>query len=279
MNRTLIGLLQASRIPNLFVIALAQLMGAWLLIRNGQVQDFDLPLALLMVSTMMVAGAGYIINDYFDLKIDLINRPDDVVVGRELSRRNALLFHTLISVAAVGVGWFAHPRVALMHFVSVTLLWLFSGYLKRFYLGKMLIAALAAGTVMAVAWMYWVFSFKLLAFAVFGGAIIWVRELVKDMENIKGAHEFGIESVPEVWGIRATKRLIATIGTVGLVLLAWFIYRVQDNLMFWYYVGLAPFLVWFAIRLFQADQREHFTFLRWFTNFLVLAGLVSMAFV
>jgi 4-hydroxybenzoate polyprenyltransferase len=117
------GALIASRIPNLIIIGLTQFLSTYMLMRHGLIISIGLPFVLLTVSTMMVAAGGYVINDYYDAKIDMVNRPNQVVVGRSLSRRKALAYHLIISSLAIIIGFFVSWKLALIHFFAVALIW------------------------------------------------------------------------------------------------------------------------------------------------------------
>lgn len=271
-----VGVLMAVRLPNLLVIGCTQLLAAAMLQRHGQIPDVGLDIYLVILSTMMVAAGGYVINDYYDLKIDLMNRPDEVIVGRELSRRKAIISHTLISVTAVGIGFWVSNKIGLTHIFSVTLLWWYSNHLRRLIIGKTVIACLTAIAVLLVGFLYDVVSYPLMAFGAFGAAIIWIRELIKDMENAPGERAFGVVSVPEVLGVRATKWFILLIAGIGAALLTFFIFQVDRPLFSYYYLSISPFVVTFGWLLFRADRRVHYKRLRYFSNFLILAGVASM---
>jgi 4-hydroxybenzoate polyprenyltransferase len=273
------GILLASRVPNLLIIGVTQYCSAYMLTRHGLMDDIGLHVYLLILSTMLVAAGGYIINDYYDLKIDMVNRPDRVVVGRELSRRKALLTHTLISLLAVLMGLYISWQVALLHTFSVTVLWYYSNYLRRIFIGKAVIAMLTAISILMVGLAFGVVSYRLMAFAAFGAVIVWIREIIKDMENAPGESAFGVESVPSVWGYRGAKTFIMIIATIGCLLLAYFIYKVQSPIFTYYYLSLIPFLIGFGLLLTGSDRRQHYRRLRHFTNLLILAGVLSMLFV
>ncbi len=273
------GVFLASRVPNLLIIGITQYCSAYMLMRNGFLGDIGLDVYVLILSTMLVAAGGYIINDYYDLKIDMVNRPDRVVVGRELSRRKALLTHTLISMMAILMGLYISWQVALIHTFSVTVLWYYSNYLRRIFIGKAVIAMLTAISILIVGFAFGIVSYRLMAFAAFGAAIVWIREIIKDMENAPGETAFGVESVPSVWGYRGAKTFILMITSAGCLLLVYFIYKVQTPIFTYYYLSLIPALILFAFLLFRADRRQHYRRLRHFTNLLILAGVLSMLFV
>src|SRR5579871_702392 len=97
------GFIKITRFWNLLIIALAQYFTAVFLI--GFEKIWDLRLFLLSTSTVIIAAAGYIINDYYDVKIDLINKPERVVIGKQIARRYAILFHSALSIIGTGIGF------------------------------------------------------------------------------------------------------------------------------------------------------------------------------
>ena len=119
---TLAALLRLTRFWNLVIIGLAQYCAAGFLIDSSKL--FDVELLLLSTSTVLIAAAGYIINDYYDVKIDLINKPDRVVIGKSIPRRYAILFHTSLSVTGVGIGLLLNWRIGMVNFLSAFFLWL-----------------------------------------------------------------------------------------------------------------------------------------------------------
>lgn len=270
------GLLSASRVPNLLIVAGSQLAAAVMLERHGVWEIEEIGLFLLIITTMMVAAGGYIINDYYDAKIDLVNRPNQVVIGKTLSRRKALVAHLIISGSAVLFGAFVSWKIALLHLFSVSLLWYYSNHLRRLFIGKIAIGILSALTLLSLGVAFGVTSYRLMAFATFGGAIIWIRELVKDLENDLGERQFGVQNVPSVWGVRGTKNLITAVSIIGMSLLVYFMFQVDSKLFYYYYLALSPLTVLFGARLYRADRKDHYRSLRHLINFLILAGLASM---
>ncbi len=224
----------------------------------------------------MVAAGGYIINDYYDAKIDFVNRPHKVIVGKYLSRRKALILHVILSIMAIAIGYVVSWKIAMLHVVSVSFLWYYSNHLRRFFIGKIVISLLTGLCILSVGLTFEIVSLKLMAYAAFGGTIVWVRELIKDMENAEGENMFGVESVPKVWGFTTTKRFIAIIGVAGLSLLVYFMIRVDSKPFYILYASMIPLFVLFIVWLIRADRKAHFRRLRHLINLLILVGLSSM---
>ncbi len=270
----LVGFLRVSRIPNLIVIAFAQALVV-VFILNQHI--LDLRLALVIVSTLMVAAAGYLINDYYDQKIDMINRPEKVVVGISLKRRRALLIHSGLNLAAIFLGFYVDIFVGLVHLFSSVSLWLYSNYLRRLPLiGNLTIAALAGMTFLILPLYYRMSNDIVLIYALFACIMVMIREIIKDILDVKGEEAFGCLTIPVIWGIRGAKILIYLIIVIGAVLLLGFLTFQINWLLRIYFMLLAPVFLWFIYRLYRADTSEDFLNLRKFCNYIIFTGLTSI---
>src|ERR1700742_3328339 len=113
---TIKALLRLTRFWNLVVIVFAQYCTVAFLIGFDAVKDIRL--LLLSISTVVIAAAGYIINDYYDIKIDLINKPERVVIGKYIPRRYAILLHSVLSITGVAIGIILGWKIAAINFFS-----------------------------------------------------------------------------------------------------------------------------------------------------------------
>lgn len=238
--------LQLLRVGNLAIIAiLLFVMEKWVatpLLRLAQFSE-QMPwwvLTLLIISTVLIAAGGYVINDYFDVKIDRINRPDEMVVTRHISRDGAMrLFQVLTGIgvaAGLAVAWWAHSWTLMMIIVVIPgLLWFYSAsYKRQLIVGNIVVAFASALVPMLVAivnadYLRHLYGQALQytpivgqlyvwlsAFALFALLVTWVREMVKDIQDIDGDREMECRTMPIVWGIQTTK----IVSTVLLVLTA-----------------------------------------------------------
>lgn len=272
------ALLRLTRFWNLAIIGLAQYFTAYFLIGAFTVQDWRL--LLLSVTTIMIAAGGYIINDYYDIKIDLINKPDRVVIGKGVTRRYAILFHTALSVSGVGLGLLLGWRIALINFLSAFLLWLYSNNLKRQpFIGNLAVALLTGMSIFIVNVFYQPYNSLVLIYALFAFSMTLVREIIKDMEDWKGDNSFGCRTLPIVWGIRKTKVLLY----VFLVLFAISVLvlnRLYVGLPLYYFlIFLFIPLIYLGKRLIRADTIRDFTKLSSLCKMIMLLGIGSMGLV
>lgn len=278
MNRTFLeSMLKLTRFGNLVIIALAQYFTAGFLIGMFTLNDFEL--LLLATSTVSIAAGGYIINDYYDVKIDYINKPDRVVIGKSITRRYAILFHVVLSALGIVLGYYLSWRVAAVNVLSVFLLWLYSNNLKRLpFIGNFTVAFLTGLAVYTVDVYYRTQNSLIIIYALFAFFMTLVREIIKDMEDLKGDNTFGCKTLPIVWGIRKTKILVYLIIVLfgAMVALMNQFYRAlpfKYHLVFLY----VP-LLWLIFRLSRADMKKDFRRLSVLCKVIMLLGILSMAF-
>ncbi len=241
---------------------------------------------LLVLAALLVAAAGYIINDYYDVKIDAINRPDRLVIGRVVGRRTAMLAHLLLSGAGVGLAGWLHPVLGLVTLGTALLLWGYSARFKRVALvGNISIATLTAALVLlpelqlqlqrhnshSIVWPYALAAFLLTV----------VREILKDVEDMRGDAQHGCHTLPLVWGVARTK----WVAGFFLICLALLSAGATSRL---FASGHWPLGCWLVVLvllpmaqlgrlLVRADRRRHFHHLSAWCKAIMLAGVLSMA--
>lgn len=272
------SLLKLTRFGNLVIIGITQYFTAAFLVDITTLDDARL--FLLSVSTVLIAAAGYIINDYYDVKIDYINKPERVVIGKNIPRRYAILFHVVLSGIGIAIGLLLSWRIAVLNVLSAFLLWLYSNNLKRLpFIGNFSVAFLTGLSVWIVDLLYRHGSALIVIYASFAFFMTLVREIIKDMEDLKGDNTFGCKTLPIVCGLRRTKFVIYFI-------LAIFALTVLLINKFYKALPLEYFLIFLFIpllillyRLIRADTTRDFAALSTFCKIIMLLGILSMAFV
>ena len=276
----ILALFRLTRFWNLAIIAFAQYFTAYFLFHQGLLVFTDFWLFLIVASTVMIAAAGYIINDYYDIKIDLINKPDRVVIGKTITRRYAIFFHTVISVTGVGMGLLINWKVGAVNFVSVFLLWLYSNNLKRLPLiGNLVVSLLTGLSLFLLSFLYEQYLPLVMTYSLFAFFMTLIREIVKDMEDMKGDTTFGCRTLPIVWGIRKTKSFLYGTILVFSFLVLWLDYQ-QLKISWIYFIPLlfVPMSILFY-RLLKADTKKEFYQLSQLCKIIMLLGICSMIFV
>ena len=277
----LVGFLRLIRVQNLLIVVLTQLMARHFLIGPPGSSLYQLladrAFWLLSLSTVFIAAAGYIINDYFDIKIDLVNKPDRVIIGRYLKRRVAMGIHQILSVVGCLIGFYLSKWIFLIDILAVSLLWFYSAQYKRQPLvGNVVISLLTAMSLLVLAVYYRRNVELLLIYALFSFGISLIREIIKDMQDIRGDARFGCRTLPIVWGLRRTKYLLygliaAFIGSLFLIADA-----LNNNRLTLIFALLLVPTGWLIYRLALADTRRSFGYLSTLCKLIMLLGIISM---
>lgn len=231
------------RLPNLIFIVLTQTLFQFCIyypVYKGAVPEGDLlQFILLVLASVFIAAAGNIINDYFDINIDIINKPDKVLLGKIISRRWALAWHLILSIAgvlltAIAVNPFARWYIVFANIACVILLWLYSARFKKDVLiGNIIVSVLTAWTILIIFFSKHSFAdafndvdirqLKLFRFAIlyagFAFIISLIREAVKDIEDMAGDAKYGCRTMPISWGVNATKVYVAVWLTILIIML------------------------------------------------------------
>jgi 4-hydroxybenzoate polyprenyltransferase len=314
MKIKLVPFLRLIRYKNLLIVAATQYLMRYAIISPILgINDFELQLSsfhffLLVLATLFITAAGYVINDYFDTRTDILNRPDTVVVGRKISRRAAIIMHWGLNFSGIIIGFYLSfyigiPLMGLL-FVFVTgLLWFYSTtYNRQFLTGNVIISFLTA----VVPLMVVLFEIPLLnreygnflrlnnasfnyifawvgSFGYFAFLTTLAREIIKDIEDYEGDKIQGRKSVPIVAGIPFSKMIVQGLIIVILISLA---YLYKGYLMIGFY-GETDYLslVYFAlflllpslilmVRLHKARTRKDYHSCNSMAKIIMLTGLM-----
>jgi 4-hydroxybenzoate polyprenyltransferase len=232
---------------------------------------------ILSLSTILIAAAGYVINDYYDIKIDYVNRPDRVVVGRFLKRRAILFIHAGFNTLGIAGGLYVSLELGLVNFFAAGLLWLYSNQLKRMPLwGNLSVAILTGLAVFVVYILFRESIFLFAAYSFFAFFISLIREIIKDLEDIEGDRKFDCKTLPIVLGQRKTKIVIYLVSIIFIFVVA---ILLQREPKFWYVLGgLTLMLGLLNFILGQADKTLDYANLSRLSKQIMILGLISMIF-
>lgn len=268
---------------NLLVLVLTQTLVYLTLPQPGCLAfSLDLRFGLLALSTTFLASAGYVINDYFDAKIDMVNKPEKMVLDTRISRRYAIGFHILLNLVAVLTGFFLSFRLGIFNMGIAAALLVYSMSLKnRFLIGNFFVAALM-GLVVFVVWLFdQGLNLNLILFySIFAFITGLIREIIKDIEDRKGDARFGCKTLPIVLGVYQTKVVLFGLGILFLSFLAGF-----EMYSFWFhntwltiYLLLLIFIpaIYFLFRLQKADTQKAFRQLSIFLKGMMVLGILSL---
>lgn len=304
--------LKLIRWQNLVIVFLTQLF-AWGCVIMPMQQYSPVPLVLrfdyfllLSLSTICIAAAGYIINDYFDVKIDIINRPEKLILEKRIPIKEAIVVHTILNIAGTLLAFFVARRAGHYSFLALqlactALLWFYSTTFKRkFVSGNVIVSVLTAFTI-AVLMLYenairfylgqpffiqtgyalipnpvWVLG----TYAYFAFMLTWMREIVKDMEDMKGDAEQGCVTMPIRWGLLRSSRFIQLLGALTVTpLIIGAVKLLKEQ---WYLLGIyvlaglaLPIIVW-MLHLPRQATTQHYGLESRYLKLIMVAGVVSL---
>ncbi|HLN55416.1 MAG TPA: geranylgeranylglycerol-phosphate geranylgeranyltransferase [Bacteroidales bacterium] len=254
---------------------------------------------LLVLATVLITAGGYVINDYFDIKTDLINR-GKVIVGTKIPRRTAMMWHLILNAIGIAIGFYISWRAryfmmgALFLIVSGLLYFYSASYKRQFLVGNLIVAVLTAAVPMLVAIYEWPALYQFYAanaiaepdiefvlywpgaFAVFAFLTTLTREIIKDIEDFEGDIAYGRNTVPVVLGINTSKIVAAAliIITIALLFLVWFFY-VQDLITLTYISATVIIPMLFVLfRLKRSSSRENLHSASNLMKIVMLAGIL-----
>lgn len=302
--------LKLIRWPNLLIILFVQLalyyvvIGKIYTVAGVKSSILDINLQMLVFATVLVAAAGYIINDYFDMRVDRINKPESMVLGRKLESRTGIVLHQILSAIAVLIGFYlaykvGSWRLGLIFPMIIILLWLYSVKYKRTVIwGNIAIAAMAALVIIIV----WLFEFFMLRqqpdnfisvapylgsitryfglFAAFAFLLTFIREVIKDAEDIEGDSITGINTLAVKHGILVSKKVAMAVTGFTAMLMAYIIvvFIIKGMVIAGVYFGLTVFLplAYLLFRIAKASNKNDFHSLSIIVKIIMIAGILGL---
>jgi 4-hydroxybenzoate polyprenyltransferase len=302
-----VAFLKLIRWPNLVFIALTQFLFYYCIlpfVNTGSPSQY-LPyniFYMLVAASVTIAAAGYIINDYFDLNIDLVNKPSKLIIEKYINRRWAMVLHLGFSTLGFALSCYAGYKlrniyIPFFNLLAIAGLWFYSTTFKRKLLvGNILISLLTAWVIGVIALAEYnlvkntesqlVIISRLLKvsflYSGFAFIISIVREVVKDMEDIEGDLKYKCETMPIVWGIPVSKVFAAVwlvVLTVGVAGLQFYVLQFGWWLSVIYCVLLIIIpLLWILDKLYRAQSTSDFSRLSNAIKIVMFTGIVSMVF-
>ena len=296
------ALLKLIRYQNLLLLVFMQLLFRYgfLNLQDISLALSDLQFGILVLSTVCIAAAGYIINNIFDKETDAINNKE-VIIGKEISEANAYNLYIALNVLGVGGGFYLSnviekPGFALLFIVVSGTLYLYASSFKQSLLiGNIIVSILTAISVIIIGLfdLYPMITpdtqvhlgilFKLLLdYALFAFLINFIREMVKDLQDVKGDYNMGMNTLPIAIGVaRTSKIVLAATAFITFYLLYYiYIYYFSNNLyistLYSLLTIIAP-LVLICIKLFEAKTSSDFKTLSLLLKVVLFFGILSIA--
>ncbi|MES2567093.1 MAG: geranylgeranylglycerol-phosphate geranylgeranyltransferase [Bacteroidota bacterium] len=307
IKNPLIAFLKLIRVENLLIIAITQWCIKYLIFSpvNEYSKFTPVLFTISLISTLLIAAAGYIINDYFDVKTDKINRPETVVIDVVIKRRWAMILHIIFNTIGLIMGFYlamkCHSiKLVMFQILSILLLWFYStNFKKQLLIGNTVVSLLTATIpLMPMIYEYYLMGninsfinimvgnfLQTLVIIVFGYSAFafltsFSREVIKDMEDYKGDIQTGCKTMPIVWGMITSKvvTFFLILITIGLLLMAAFKFYHDKQLIAVYYIlslVIAPLIV-LIIQMVRAKNSKDFKMASLLLKFTMLFGIAFM---
>ncbi|MFV8369423.1 geranylgeranylglycerol-phosphate geranylgeranyltransferase [Flavobacterium sp. LB2R40] len=292
--------LKLIRYQNLLMLAFMQLI-----FRYGFFKIQKIPLALsdwqymlLVVSTLLIAAGGYVINNIFDQNTDTINKPKNVIVGKSITETVAYNLYIGLTAAGVGIGFYLSnvilkPGFATVFILIAATLYLYATSFKQMMLiGNIIVSLLLSSSVVIIGifdlfptihpgnqqQMAYVFSI-LLDYAIFAFMLNLLREIVKDLEDIDGDYNEGMNTLPIAIGKSRTAKIVSGLSFIPIFSLIYYINKYYIELLFttlYLLLFVVGPLLYFTIKIWNAKTKKEFRFLSILLKWILLFGILSV---
>jgi 4-hydroxybenzoate polyprenyltransferase len=277
-----LSLLSVTRVYNGFLVILAQYLSAIyifaraepieLLLRNSE-------LHLIVLASFLVVSAGYLINQYYDLPKDLINKPYKSMIDLQRTPSSLMRWYALLNLVALVLSLFVSLRATLFFLGYLLSIWLYSHRLRRLLIwGTLFSAFLAVSPITALFLYYQHLEWKIIGFALFLFLLLWIIALVKDLENLPGDLAVGLKTLATSWGIEASQRLIRIVLGAEVLLSLCLLYFYDLSLMRYYFFASTLLFALLFVWVRRLKEPKNYSETHWILKLFVLLGTLSILF-
>ena len=254
---------------------------------------------LLVAATVCLTAGGYVINDYFDIKTDLINK-GKVIVGTYIPRRQAMMWHNIFNIAGVSMGFYISGKagyfwLGLMFLVVSGLLYFYSAsYKRQFLIGNLVVAILVGMVPLLVVIYEWpalyryytenavslpdinVILYWVGAFAVFAFLTTLTREIIKDIEDFEGDIAYGRNTVPVVTGVLSARIISISLVIITIVLLyfTWYLFVNDIITLIYLSVGVVLPLIFVIFKLIISNNNKQLHIASRIMKVVMISGIL-----
>lgn len=273
----LVSLVSVVRGYNILMIVLAQyLTSIYILAPHLSLTEvlFDLNLLFLVLAGVFAIAAGYIINNFYDSEKDLINRPNKTMLDRLVSQNTKLSFYFVLNFLSVIVASYVSFRAVIFYAFYIFGIWLYSHKLKKIpFLGNLVAAILAVTPFFAVFIYYGNLALVIFVHGSFLFLVIAMREMVKDLENIKGDLAQNYKTIPVLYGVKMSKRLLTLLASLAIASILFLITYFKLGYMNYYFYGSMILLLIVLFFLWRSVDKIHYVVLHNILKFIIVAGV------
>jgi 4-hydroxybenzoate polyprenyltransferase len=265
---------------NILIIVIAQYLSSiYILAHNKSLGEviLDLNLLMLVLASSATIAAGYIINNFYDSEKDLINRPQKSMLDRLVSQNTKLTFYFTLNFLAVIMASYVSFRAVIFFSAYIFGIWFYSHKLKRLpIVGNLTSAILTITPFFAVFIYYKNFETVIFVHAMYLFLIIAMRELTKDLENIKGDLALNYRTIPIVYGEKTSKIMLTLLAILTLIPAYLLIFNFNIGKMNYFFFLSVVLLGVFLLLLWKSNSKSQYLILHNILKFIIVAGVFSI---
>ena len=276
----IISMFSVIRGYNIPIIALAQYLSAIFIFspeKRALTVLLDFNLFIIVIASSLTIASGYIINNFYDSKKDLINRPNKSQIDRLVSQRTKLQVYFTVNFVVVLLAILVSFRAVLFFSVYIFLIWFYSHKLKRYpIIGNLNASLLAVLPFFAILLYYKNIYPQIFAHAAFLSLLILIREIIKDLENIKGDIANDYRTIPVIYGEDFAKKTITTL-TIFTIIPVYLLVETYDvgYMDIYFYISMM-ILIFYLLLLWRANNKLQYLRLHNMLKFLIVTGVFSI---
>lgn len=265
---------------NILIVVLAQYLASVYIFahdKSVKVVLFDINLLMLVLASSAVIAGGYIINNFYDSEKDLINKPNKTMLDKLVSQNTKLSFYFVLNFSAIIMASYVSFRAVLFFSIYIFTIWFYSHKLKKIpVIGNLTSAILTIIPFFAIFTYYKNFDTVIFVHAMFLFLIIAIREITKDLENIKGDLALGYHTVPVKYGEKTAKKIISFLVVITLFPSYLLVYKFEVGYMYFYFNTCIFLLIVFLVLLWKSQNKKHYVILHNLLKLIILAGVFSI---
>lgn len=279
----LLSLISVIRGYNILVLIIAQYLASIFIFspeKSLKSVFFDLHLHFIILATVCVVASGYIINNFYDVKVDRINRPLKTGLDTFVKQSTRLQLYFSLNFLGFLFGFFVSWRAALFFSVYIFAIWFYSHKLKKYPLMGLISATMLTILPFFVIFVYYKnFSNIIFVHAVFLFLVIMVRELIKDLENMKGAIANNYQTFSVVYGEQKTKKLSIFLLVLTFFPIVFLFKYPELSYMRYYFYATLAILLFVGVYLWKSQETKQYQFLHNILKLLLLIGVFCLVFI
>ncbi len=276
----LFSLFSVVRGYNILIVILAQYLSSiYILAKDKNLKDvlLDANLFVLVLATSSVIAGGYIINNFYDSEKDLINRPNKSKLDRLVSQNTKLSVYFILNFLAVILASYVSFKAVMFFSSYIFMIWFYSHKLKKHpFIGNLIASCLAIAPLFIVFVYYKNLEFVIFFHAFFLILLISMREITKDLENIKGDLTLNYKTIPVYYGVKISKLILGFLLLLTLIVSFVLALHFEIGKMNSYFYFTIMILLCYAFGLFYASTKKHFILLHALLKFIIVIGVFSI---